>query len=307
MPFLTMETFSPVLSVFLLLFAGVLLRKLNVLQQSDGRVINSIIIYATVPALAFGIFYGQKLSWTLALVVAAGNAANVVSLLIARQAARALGLSRPRTGAFMMAASFGNTTFMGIPVVDAAFRGDPQALVVAMIYSELAMSLPVYTLGLWLASKYGGSHASIRDVLSPRRLPAIPAMALGALLTPLAIPEAVTGALERLGACTLPLAMISVGLMLSARSFEGSRGPILVAAAMKLFCMPVIMYAILTLFGVHGLARQVTLLQAGMPVSIIAGVMAARGGSDGPFVAAVTLVTTLGSVVSLPLLLTIIR
>lgn len=302
-----METAGPVLSIFLLLAAGVVLRAVHVLKQGDTQVINAIIIYATVPALAFGIFYGQGLSWTLLVVVLAGNAANVISLLCSRQAARLLKLSRPQTGAFMIASTFGNTTFMGIPVIEASFGGSAEALVVAMIFSELSVSLPVYTIGLWLATKYGGTHVHLKHILSPRQLPAIPAMALGLALTPLALPAPVLTAVDRLGACTLPLAMISVGLMLTARSFRGNQVPLALASILKLFCMPVLMYAILTLCGIRGLARDVAVLQAGMPNSIIGGVMAARGGSDGPFVASATLITTLASIITIPLTLAILR
>lgn len=302
-----MSTVGSIASVFLLLFVGALLKKLKALRSDDTLVINSLIIYATVPALAFGILYGQKLTVELLVIVLAGNAANIVALLVARGVGGALRLSRPQLGAFMMAATFGNTTFMGIPVVEAAFHGNRQALLVAMVYSELAMSLPVYTLGMWLAARYGGGQARLREILAPGRLPALPAMAAGVLLTPFALPEAALESLERLGACTLPLAMISVGLMLSGRSFRGNQLPIAAAAALKLLCMPVIMYAILTLVHIDGVPRQTVVLQGGMPVSIIAGVMAARGGSDGPFVASVTLVTTLASMATLPLILSIIQ
>lgn len=302
-----MSTFGPIFSVFFLLFIGVLLRRGGILKQTDTHVINSLIIYATVPALAFGIFYGQKLSWTLAVIVVVGNLVNILSLAIARAVAIPLKLERPQTGAFMISSTYGNTTFMGIPVVASAFNSDPSALVVAMIFSELAMSLPVYTMGLWLACRYGGSHAHFKDIISPKRLPAIPAMALGVLLTPFVIPDFVLDSLQKLGSCTLALAMISVGLMLSLKSFHGRTAPIAIAAIMKLFLMPAIMWAALTLCGVTGVARQVTVLQAAMPNSIIAGVMAARGGSDGPFVAASTALTTIVSMATIPLVLAILK
>jgi len=304
-----MSAFAPIVSTFLLLLVGFLLRRTRVLRQEDTGVINAVIICATVPALAFTIMVGQHLTWASAGVIAAGNIANCVSLCISWALARLLKLGRPQMGAFMIAATFGNTTFMGIPVVEAAFHGDRQAMLYAIMYGELAMSLPVYTLGLWVASRFGGSHTKIHELLSPKRLPTLPAMIAGVALSALgiAVPLMLMDAIKRLGACTLPLSMISVGLMLSARSFRGNGFLIILVSVLKLFCMPAIVYAILTLFGVGGLARQVVTLQAAMPNSIVSGIMTARGGSDAPFVASATLITTLASLGTLPLILTLLK
>lgn len=302
-----METFGPVLSIFLLIFVGAALRRANLLRQSDAQVVNTVIIYATVPALAFGICYGRKLTWEIGAVVLLGLAALLINLVASRGVARLLKLNRPQTGAFMVMSSFGNTTFLGIPVLAAAFHNSPQALLIGIIYSEFATALPVYTLGLWIASKYGGTHARIHDLFSPKRLPAIPAMAAGLLLSSAALPKPFLDATHYLGAATIPLAMISVGLMLSARSFKGNEWPIVLAGVLKLVCLPAMLYAILTVCGIQGISRQTVVLQAGMPTSVIASVMTARGGSDGPLVASGTLVLTLASLITIPIVVTLIR
>lgn len=302
-----MAAIIPILSTFLLLLVGFALRKGRVLEQDETRTLNAVIIFVTVPALAFTIMYGQTLNWSAGAVVVAGNLANFVSLGMAWGVAKALRLNRPRTGAFMIGATFGNTTFMGIPVIAAAFHGSKQALLHGIVYGELAMSLPVYTLGLWVASQFGGVHTHARELLSIKRLPAIPALVAGLVLSGIALPGALMDVVKSLGACTLPLSMISVGVMLSGRSFKGNELTIAVLAVMKLFCMPVIVYAILTLFGVGGLARQVATLQAAMPNSIISNIMTARGGSDGALVSSATLVTTLASIATLPLVLMAVR
>ena len=302
-----METFGPVLSIFLLLFVGYALRKGGVLRQSDSQVVNAVIIYGTVPALAFGIFYGRHVSWEMLVVVIGGNVAVCVNLFLSRQVARLLKLTRPRTGAFMLASSYGNTTFLGLPVVAAAFANDPQALVAALMFSELAVSLPVYTVGLLISSKYGGAPVRLKEAFHPGRLPAIPAIIAGLLLSPVPIPKPLMDSIGRLGSATVPLAMISVGLMLSARSFRGNEAPIAVAGLLKAVCLPLLVYAILTLCGIHGQVRQVCVLQAAMPTSIISGVIAARGGSDGPLVASSTLVLTLLAIGTLPLTVMLIR
>ncbi|MCC6485742.1 MAG: AEC family transporter [Armatimonadetes bacterium] len=304
---LSMATVAPIFSTFLLLLVGFALRKGRILKQGETDTLNAVIIFATVPALAFTIMYGQKLSWSAAAVVVGGNLANLVSLAVAWSIARALKLSRPRTGAFMIAATFGNTTFMGIPIIAAAFHGSKHALLYGIVYGELAMSLPVYTLGLWVASHFGGAQAHMRELLSIKRLPAIPALFAGLVLSGVTVPGALMDVIKSLGACTLPLSMISVGVMLSGRSFRGNGALIVCTGILKLFCMPLIVYAILTLFGVGGLTRQVATLQAAMPNSIISNIMTVQGGSDGNLVSSATLATTIASVATLPLVLMALR
>jgi hypothetical protein len=82
--------------------------------------------------------------------------------------------------------------------------------------------------------------------------------------------------------------------------------PILLATAARLVVAPLIAFPLVALLGLSGVTRQVAIVQASMPTAVISSVLAAEFGADAEFTAAVVLVSTLASMVTLTILLWLI-
>lgn len=80
----------------------------------------------------------------------------------------------------------------------------------------------------------------------------------------------------------------------------------LVASGVKLIIAPLIAIVIMALLGIDGLARQVGIVQLAMPVAVLTSALASEFDGDAEFVAGVILITTLGSIISLSVLVILI-
>lgn len=290
------------------MFVGYGAKKVRLLRAEDADLLGTIVLYITLPAYVFDAIYSfhRRLPSDMIKVPFLGFAGILVILVLAYCIGRLMRLERPLLGGFIIASGFGNTGFLGYPVVQAAF-GKGEALVTAALYDEVAMAMPLYTLGAVIAASFAGSRvdgAQLRKVFAIPSLWAIPA---ALMLRPIRIPVPVVDAIQYLALGTIPLAMMTLGLSISARSLRGIVNPVLVASALKLAVLPVVTHYLVSAFGVSGLIHKSTVLESGMPTAVMCGVVATKFGKSGTFVAGIIFVSTLLSIASIPVTLLLLH
>jgi hypothetical protein len=291
-----------VLGVFLLLLVGYGAKKLRLLRAEDSNVLNEIVIYITLPALIFTVLYGYKanLSLSIARVPIVGFVMIAVVLAAAYGIGRAMRLDSGTLAGFILAAGFGNTGFLGYPVTQAAFK-DPSALVTAVLYDEFGMALPLYIIGLVITAVLAGQKAHYSQVTQAFKYPQLWAIPIALLLRQShCVPHSLIVAIGYLGSGTIPIVMISLGLMLSARSMRGYGIPLAVVCMLKLAVLPIVTCYGARFAGITGTQYQTTVMEAGMPTAMMVGVLVSKFGENPEFVAGVIFVTTLLSIVTIP-------
>ena len=188
------------------------------------------------------------------------------------------GWSRATRAALVLTAGFGNTSFVGWPLVE-AFLG-PSALPTAIVADQLGSFVAVSTAGLAVAAWGAGESVSAsRVAASLARFPALPALVLGALAADAPLPV-LDDVLERVGSLLTPLALLSVGFRLE-RTAPDQAGPLLHGLLLKLVLVPAALLAIYLLAGVpHGMPLRATVLEAAMPPMITSAILAADRGLE---------------------------
>lgn len=299
-----MSATGTVLSIFLLLSVGYGAKKVKLLRDQDADLLNTVVVYITLPAFIFDAIYSyrQPIPLSIAKVPIIGFAMILVVLGIAYIVGRVMGLDRPTLGGMIIASGFGNTGFLGYPLVQAAFR-EKAALVTAALYDELAMALPLYTLGALIAAGFAGRRVDREQLLRVFTLPSMLSIPIALIIRPISLPNPLLEAVRYLAAGTVPLVMISLGLSLSGRSLRGLALPVAVTCVLKLVVLPVITYYAARSGGLSGVMHQVTVVEAGMPSAIMTCVIASKFGANARFVAGVIFLTTLLSIASIPLML----
>lgn len=282
------------------------IKKARLLRTEDMNVLITIIIYLMLPCFVFDAIYThhQAIPLSIAKVPLVGFGIELVVICIAYFAGRVLKLDRPTRGGLILAAVFGNTGFLGYPIVQAAFG--KSALITATLYDGLAMALPLYTLGMVIAARFAGEKVDRMQLLKMAALPAIWAIPLALLLRPVTLPEPILRSIGYLANGTVPLAMLSIGLSISARSIKGLAIPIVAACALKLVVLPLITFYAARTVGISGLVQTVTVIEAGMPSAAMACVVAAKFGANERFVAGIIFVSTLLSLITIPAMLVIL-
>lgn len=302
----THTTLATVISIFLLLLVGYAARRFGALKAADATVINSIVINLALPAFIFAAAHRKPFVLSMVKAPAAGIVFEMVAMLAAYGFARLLRLDRRTTGALMIVSAFGNTGYLGYPVVTAAFPGSKHAMLTAVMMDQFCMRMVLTSVGVAVASGFAGMRFEWSSVLEFFRSPLFPATVLALALKDVDLPPVVTDAIGYLAAGTVPLAMISIGVSLSVGSVKAYPAAIVVAFLLKMVLMPALMYVALPLLGVTGTVQKVAILEMAMPSAVFSGIIAARYGANGAFAAAVIFVLTLASMIVLPAILLLI-
>lgn len=297
-----------VLSVFVLLLIGYGMKKIRLLQPSNCDVLNTVVIYITLPAFIFNAIYEYREPITLdvARIPLIGFAMIALVGLIAYILGRIFRFEYGIIAGLILASSFGNTGFLGFPVVEAAFKSK-EALFTAVLYDELAMALPLYTIGMVVAAGFMGEKFQLSRVGWVLKLPQMWAIPLAFLLRPFALPEPILAVLKYLANGTIPLVMISLGLSISAKSLKGYTLPVVIACILKLALLPFLTYYAAKMIGIKGIMLQTLTVEAGMPTAMMAGVLVAKFGKSGKYVAGTIFITTMMSLITIPIMLAILK
>lgn len=293
----TILTFAAIVGV------GALLRATGMLGPSDARPLNTVIIYVGLPAFVFQAVHGAALTPELLGVVAVAWAVFGVTLAVAYAAQRLMRLPRPKAGGLMLAASLGNTGYLGYPLT-AALLGS--AAVPAAVFSDVFGTVFALVLvGLPIAARFGEHDERAPHLLRELvTFPAVVALVVAVVLRPVAVPAAVSAGLDLLASLVAPLIMLSVGLSLRPRTVVRAGGALAVVACIRLLLGPLVAWVAGTpLLDVEAL--RVAVLEAGMPSMMLTYVVGERFGLDTDFVAAAIFTTTVAAALTIPLVQTI--
>jgi predicted permease len=283
---------------------GWLLRRFGILKREDARPINNIIIYAGLPAMIFRAIHPAELDPQLAWIAAVAWIGFIVLALLAWGMTRLLSLPRIVAGGFILAAALGNTGYIGYPIAQ-AFLGDT-GLVRAIFYDVFGTVSALLFVGLWIAQRMGSAEEEriniLKEVLS---FPAVLAVFAGLLLRPFPIPEVVSGGLDALATLVVPLIMISVGLSLRPGAIREYAVPLALVAGTRLIVAPLLALAAASLLLGDAEAVRLAVLSASTPTMMLTLVVGGRFGLDTDFIASAILVTTVASIVTIPLMQTL--
>jgi predicted permease len=291
--------------ILLLVGVGVALRATGLLPRDAAKPLNVLLIYAAIPSLAFLAMYRAQVRLEFLAIVAVAWAVGLSGLLVAWLVGRAMRLSRPTLGTFMLVAGLGNTGYLGYPIATTLF-GEP-GLVRAVFYDVFGTVALLLTVGLFVAQRYGETHVSTHPLREMLTFPVLLAAIAGLVLKAVPIPSVVISWLDALSKMTVPLIMISLGLTLDWRKMREHLAWSGAAGAIKLLLLPLLAWVFAAAFVREPLLARVAVLQAGMPSMTLSLVFAMRFGLDEEFAASAIVLTTTAAIVTLPVLLLLMR
>jgi predicted permease len=280
---------------------GVLLRRSGRLPANAAASLNGFVVHISLPALTLTYVHGLKLSANLVLPALMAWVMFALGCGFFWLVGRALGFSKATTGGLMLTGGLGNTSFIGLPMIE-TFYG-PQFLGLGILIDQLGSYFVLSTLGILVASLYASRRSvSIKAVVRKIALFApFQAFVLALLLMPFDYLAWFDELLKRLGATLVPIALVSVGYQLQLSQVQGRALPLTVGLLFKLVIAP----ALVLLLFVRWLSGDapvlhVTVFEAAMGPMIGASIVAIDHELDPPLI---TLMVGLGiplSFVTLP-------
>lgn len=280
--------------------AGAVLRAIGIVDRSDTRPLNAVIIYVGLPAFVFRAVHGASISRSMLGIVAVSWVVFAVLLAVALVVVRVLRLEPRRKGAFVLAATLGNTGYIGYPLT-AALLG-AAALPVAVFYDVFGTVLQLVLIGFPLARHWGGgprlsATTLLRELLT---FPALVAAVLALALSGVSIATPVSDWLGLLASMVAPLIMLSVGISLRPKTIAHGAVALAALVAIKLVVAPAVAALGAGFALPESSAFRTAVLEAGAPSMMLTLAVGERFGLDDDFIASAVFVTTLLAVVTIP-------
>ena len=288
-----------------LICLAVLLRRLKVLDESHGALFAKLVSQVTLPATIFVYLVEQPIPWDATALAGVMFLGELACLALAWLSGRALGLDHPRLGAFILTTAFGSSALLGYALVSEVYPGQAQAIVDAVVISEVGVGPALFTLGVMVAIYFGSQKVGAKQraaaALAFFRSPIFAALAGGFICSALGLPRqnpVVASILDGLkvvaGANTLAVAL-TVGLILRLNVLSAGIGLVAAACAIKLAVEPFLVWLPLSLLPLPQLGKNILILEAAMPSALLGVVLAKRYGCDGELAAKLAFATILGS------------
>lgn len=258
------------------LLLGIAFRKFRLLPQHGHLALNAFVINISLSALS--LYYIPKIEASRTLIFPVGVAwLNIlIALAVFGCLGKILGWSRAVTGAVIMCAGFGNTSFVGIPVVQALYGEN--GIKTVMLIDQPGSFVALSTLGIAVAGYYAGVKQAPAAVLKKiLRFPPFLAFLAGLFLNILNLKfhTALDEAFLKLGNTTVPLALVSVGSQLRFEKPGYYLQPLAVGLIFKLLVFPLmifILYVLLLKQGGEPIA--ISVMEAAMAPMITAAIIA---------------------------------
>lgn len=275
--------------------AGMLLRWGRRMPDNAPATLNSFIIHVSLPALTLLYIHQLKLSADVALIGLMAWLLFALSAGFFWLVGRWLNLPRGTTGALILVGGLGNTSFFGLPMVE-AFYGKA-GLTTAIIADQLGSFFVLSILGITVAGLYSSGRPTATQILKRIALfPPFISLLIALMLIPIEYAEWFAVLLKRLGDTLAPMALLSVGLQLRPGQVLSNARNLALGLGFKLVLAPLVIYLIyVELLGAHGSTMQVVLFEAAMPPMITAAIVATEHDLDPQFA---TLMVAVGLVLS---------
>ncbi|XHX81162.1 MAG: AEC family transporter [Stenomitos frigidus ULC029] len=218
------------------------------------------------------------------------------------------GLNHAQRGSFLLAATIGNTGFVGLGLVPALIH--PSALGWAVFYSVTHNIVGTYGIGVFLASYYGRSQqqnhwfVQLRDVLT---VPSLWAFAIGSLTRSVALPDLAEQMLHASLWFVIPGAFLLMGMRLSQLHGWKSIQPALPPTLLKMVVLPIAVGLGTTLLRLSGDARLALVLMSGMPSAFAGLILAEEYELDRELIASSIALSTIVLLFTIPLWLLLFR
>lgn len=309
-----METFlnaeSTMIILFIIVACGFVARKLHWTDDKFDAGLSKLIMNISCPALIFDSVLGNTdlpdAPFILQiLLISSVSFAGI--LLLAWIAPRIYRTPREALGSHQFTIAFGNTGFIGFAVVGAIIGSN--AVLYASMYN-IVFNLVIFSFGAYFVSASGTVQISTRErlktMLVQLRSPAMIACFVALFLALFGITDlhgVVGRTCDMLGAMTPPASMLVIGSTLAKYNFGEMFGNwrIYPTALLRLLGAPALFYFIGSFFTTDTYMLGVLALENGMPAAALGTMFCLAYGGDLKTMSQGMFVTTVLSIVTIPI------
>lgn len=298
-----------VLSLFIMILVGVYGSKKNIITSEMNKGLTSILVQIALPFMIVSSFIFTYDDTIRSNVISTFYYSLIAYLIMA---AISYGLLLPvknnKKTILHFSNIFSNTGYVGFPILSSIYG--PEGIIYGSIFNMFFVIF-VWTYGLMLFRGNFNKKEVKEEIRKILLNPSIIAVCLGILIMVFNInfPQALTSSMTSIGNMTGPLSMLIIGVILSKVKLRDhlKDWTLYYGITTKLVLIPLIIYLILYLFtGTLSKAKITVIIMTAMPASAMTSIFADSFDKEREYAAVLVSLTTLLSLISVPILLKII-
>lgn len=301
-----------VLTIVIMISIGYVLTEKKWFNEEISKVFAKLVTNVSLPSLMIsdlmGSFTKDRLV-NLSKGLIAPFLSIAVCYIISVAVSKILKVEKSREGTFQSMFFNSNTIFIGLPVNLALFgnKSMPYVLLYYIANTTFFWTLGVYCISKDTPAKHGSilSKATIKRIVSPPLLGFIAAVIL--ILLKIELPLFIMDTCKYLGNLTTPLSMIFIGISIHSvklKELKIDKDVLGILAGRFLVC-PLVMFIVLLLMPMPELMKKVFIMQSAMPVMTNAPIIAKVYGADSNYAAVMVTLSTILSMITIPILIVI--
>lgn len=288
---------TQVVAMFLMMVIGAVLYRGQLVDNAGSKQLSNVALYVATPAVIL-----QSLATTFdAAKMVAGAACMALSFIFTLVSAGVARLYfRDRQRAAQLGITISNMGFMGIPLVQSVLGEEYVFYISACMAGQVPL---IWSYGIWLISQ-DTSKISLKKIATN---PSIVAVVVGIVLFCCSID--LTGVIkvtaQDMGNLNTGLAVLVMGIYLAQtdlRSLVRDRN-LYAACALRLLAVPAIVIAVMVLLPLDPIVKLVVVIALSTPCGTVSAMFPQMFGGDYRFGAGLVSVSTLLSLVLMPLVL----
>ena len=315
-----------VLSLVILIIPGFLLAKFNILKEGSDKIITALVINVAQPLLMFmslqkefnkGIL--KNVLFVFLLTVLFHFIMIGLTYLVIRNKDK-----RAKLNVVKFASIFGNVGYMGIPFLQTLFKNNPAVQSEILIYCAIviaAFNLTTFSIGVLIISGDKKNVSLRKAFLNPTSFSVYiglflflvvgkPIASFGAQGSSLNLfLSKMMASFQMLGDMVTPLSMTVIGIKLASitpRKLFLDKWSY-VSCLNKLIIMPLITILVVAFLPLGQVVKYALFFTMAMPSATITAMFAVQFDSDGEFASATVLLTTVLSILTIPLMFLVIN
>ncbi|MDD3054965.1 MAG: AEC family transporter [Aliarcobacter sp.] len=264
--------------IILAIAIGYGINRLNIFSKDAPTILNQFVIYISLPAMILLQIPKLTFSMDTLIPIIVSWIVMFFSAILVLLVAKVFSFSKEITGSLMLVAILGNTSFMGIPIVN-AYMGE-SAIPYVLVYDQLGTFIALAIYGTFIASYYSSKNQITFKIITLKVLtfPPFISLVVALFLMGVEFNPILSKVLASFSSTIVPMALVAVGLQLQFKLPKEDLKPFSIALAIKLIIAPIIAIIICKIFSWDNQASIVSIMESAMAPMITAGAIASMAG-----------------------------
>lgn len=312
-----LDFYSRLGTIAIILALGFLLGKLKLISPKTNKDLVNLLLTVFMPAslfMAFPTAYSDETSHIFVAGLIGGFIVMIAITLLSLVIFNKKWYKGKMRYESQFALIFNNATFLGYPIISSTY-GPQSTAIIAYCGFIIAFNIALFSYGVYLFKHKVDGKLILNVITNPNIIAVI--LGVVVFLTSFQVPKFINDAVTFTGSATTALSIICVGYMLSTAKFVQlfKKWKLAITALIQLIVGPLATY--LLLIAIQYVARNAgfdfpdevvvvcTLIQA-LPTATSLGLFASKYGGDEKEASQLVTLSTLFSIITLPLMVSIL-